>query len=98
MIWKKIFQYNSNGTLTRLKGVKRWGTKTGRKNSNGYDQVGYDGTYFMVHRVVWEMHNGQLKEGMHIDHIDFNKTNNRIENLRAVEMKANSARRRNVRV
>ena len=95
MIWKEIFKYNKDGTLTRLKGVKRWGTITGRKNSKGYIQVGVDGTYFMAHRIIWEMHHGYLKAGMHIDHIDFNKENNRIENLRAVEMKQNSGRRRN---
>ena len=97
MIWNEIFRYNKNGTLTRLKGVRHWGTKTGRENSNGYTQVGVDGVYFMAHRIIWEMHHGLIKPGMHIDHIDFNKANNRIENLRVVDMKENSARRRNVK-
>lgn len=35
-----------------------------------------------VHRVVWEAFNGPLQEGMSIDHIDEDKTNNSIENLR----------------
>lgn len=37
-----------------------------------------------VHRVVYETHVGKIKHGLEIDHIDGNKTNNNIENLRLV--------------
>lgn len=35
-----------------------------------------------LHRYVWIKHNGEIHEGMHIHHIDCNKTNNDISNLR----------------
>ena len=93
--WNRIFKYNKDGSLTRLDPVKRWGFKTGRKNSNGYLQVGHEGVYFMVHRIVWEMHNGPIKKGMHVNHKNFNREDNRIENLELVKMEINSGRRTN---
>ena len=38
----------------------------------------------LVHRIVWTMINGEIPEGMTIDHIDGDKKNNLIENLRLV--------------
>lgn len=34
------------------------------------------------HRVVWELVNGGIPDGMEIDHVDGDRTNNRITNLR----------------
>ncbi|UXM05344.1 HNH endonuclease motif protein [Salmonella phage F115] len=42
-----------------------------------------------VHRVIWEIHNGKIPDGMEVDHIDHNKLNNNIENLRLVSKKEN---------
>lgn len=41
--------------------------------------------YYWVHRLVWEAFNGQMPEGMEIDHIDGNPSNNSFDNLRAVD-------------
>lgn len=42
------------------------------------------GKQFMVHRLVWEKHYGKIPEGFQIHHIDEDKTNNEITNLRLV--------------
>lgn len=34
-----------------------------------------------MHRYVWQKHNGEIQPGMHVHHIDGDKSNNRIENL-----------------
>ena len=34
-----------------------------------------------LHRYVWELHYGEIPEGYHIHHIDFDKSNNDISNL-----------------
>jgi hypothetical protein len=35
----------------------------------------------LLHRVIWEEHYGAIPEGKFIDHINGNKTDNRLENL-----------------
>lgn len=40
--------------------------------------------YFCEHRVVWVWHNGAIPQGKEINHIDYNRSNNRIENLEVV--------------
>lgn len=39
---------------------------------------------YVSHRLIWVYFNGDIPAGMQIDHLDHNKKNNRIENLRLV--------------
>lgn len=72
----KYFKY-SNGNLIR----------TDRKNSNGsLDKDGYliikvKGKQFKAHRIVWLLNYGYFPK-QELDHINRNKLDNRIENLR----------------
>lgn len=49
---------------------------------------------FYNHRVIWEMFNGPILDGLQIDHIDGDASNNKIENLRIVTGSANSRNKR----
>lgn len=45
------------------------------------------GKYFQrrgvrLHRMVWEYHNGKIPQGYHVHHVDEDRSNNAIENLR----------------
>lgn len=56
------------------------GKKAGGINK-GYDEVFFGKQRVGVHRIVFMIHHGYIPE--QVDHIDGNKSNNQIENLRA---------------
>lgn len=63
--------------------------------TNGYLQVKMmckDGIrrLFLLHRVIWFYFNGEIPDGMQINHIDENKLNNSKVNLNLLSPKGNS--------
>lgn len=56
----------------------------GQMGTVGYTYVLWDGRKYRVHKLVWTYHNGTIPKGSRIEHIDQDKTNNCIENLRLV--------------
>lgn len=60
---------------------------------NGYLRVGLykDGKHKLVsvHRLVWETFNGEIHEGMQVNHINEDKTDNRLCNLNLMSSKEN---------
>ena len=59
------------------------------KYKNGYMHVKLNNVGYYVHRVVWEAFNGKIPEGKEIDHINTNRADNRLENLRLVTSSEN---------
>jgi hypothetical protein len=53
----------------------------------GYLRVGIRGKHYLVHRIIFMMHNGYMPE--EADHINGNKLDNRIENLRSASKSEN---------
>ena len=60
-------------------------------NGLGYLRVRVGGRYQMVHRLVWNAYNGEIPHGMQVDHIDGNKHNNDLTNLRLLTPSGNTA-------
>jgi len=50
-----------------------------------YHRCTINGNSYKLHRLIWIYHNGPIPEGMQIDHINHDRQDNRIENLRLVE-------------
>lgn len=73
------------------------GKSVSHKNSDGYFCVTHYRKCFMAHRIVWEMHNGPIPEGMQIDHISGDRADNKIENLRLVTSAQNQWNRETIK-
>lgn len=71
-----------------LHSKQREGQEVGSLNNSGYLKVCLDRKNYLVHRLIFLMHHGYLPELL--DHIDRNKLNNKIENLRECDKEANS--------
>jgi len=84
-------------------GVFRWrislgsraqaGTVAGCLTSLGYVEIGWGGHRYYAHRLAWLYVHGAWPAQM-IDHIDGDRTNNRIENLRDVSRSVNLQNRK----
>lgn len=77
---KDLFDYDKvNGGLVRRVNGRRMHPL---KRKEIYSNIHIGRKAIREHRAVWMWHNGDIPEGMIIDHIDGDIRNNRIENLR----------------
>lgn len=83
------YEYLPDGTLKN----KTTGKIAGGATKEGYIRVRLNSVEYRAHRIIWEMFNGEITEGMLIDHINGIKDDNRIENLRLATREQNNANR-----
>lgn len=89
---KSITYYDKNtGLFTRLTSAGGFhvGTVMGRTDSYGYKQLTIRGQSYLAHRIAWLYVYGVWPTN-EIDHIDGNRSNNAITNLRVVARKGNN--------
>ena len=87
---KKLFDYK-NGELIWKESTSnrvKAGDVAGHR-SKTYIQLAVNGRLHPAHRIIWLWHFGYMPENG-IDHINRNKKDNRIENLREVSRKCNA--------
>jgi hypothetical protein len=70
--------------------VAEMGPVTQKRRYRGFH---HDGKTFTVHRFIWEFVNGPTPDGMHIDHVNRDAHDNRIDNLRIVTPSQNAQNR-----
>lgn len=97
-IWKSI--PNSNGkyeasSLGNIRSVCKDTILSQKTKSNGYKEVclyfeTQKGKSMYVHRLVIESFIGEIPRGLQVNHIDGNKSNNRLDNLEIVTNRENS--------
>lgn len=68
---------------------KNYSKICGCLHHSGYRQVRILGESYRVHRVCWFLYYGEFSEKF-TDHIDRNRSNNKIDNLREVTMQQNN--------
>lgn len=100
--WSDYFYYDETSpSCLRWKGrMSRAGTSlkyldgkpAGGTNPNGYwiIRVFCVKTAIAAHRIIWEMFHGKIEGGLFVDHIDRNRGNNKISNLRLVTNQQNT--------
>ena len=86
------FSYDPDtGYLTRISG-QRPGHRVGYLHKRGYVMVSYLARIYLAHRVAWCLAHGAWPAG-EIDHINGDKADNRLVNLRDVSPQENSQNR-----
>ena len=82
-----IFTWVQNGT----RGIKK-GDVAGTKTQDGYIMLSIKGEKMLGHRVAWLFAYGEFPQG-NLDHINRNKSDNRIANLRKATSAQNAQNR-----
>ena len=90
MDYKNLFEYD-NGFLfwkINISNIKA-GSLAGTLRDDGYIGIYLNGNYLFAHRIIWEMFNGPIPEGLVVDHIDGDRAWNLIANLRICTFQQN---------
>jgi hypothetical protein len=88
---RELFDYRSDGELIwKVQTGSRAlvGNVAGSPHNAGYKQIRVDGKIYLNHRLIWVWHHGYFPEHG-LDHINRNRNDNRIENLREVSQSCN---------
>ena len=94
---KELLSYDANSGLffwTKNRSNVKAGAVAGCTSKNGYTLIRIDKKLFLAHRLAWIYCNGDDSVPDLIDHINGNKTDNRIENLRPATKVLNGQNRR----
>lgn len=77
LIWRKDVESKiSPGFI-----IRHSGDIAGTLNNYNRWQIAVKGVVYLAHRVIWTMFNGPIPDGLYINHINCDPSDNRIENL-----------------
>ena len=76
-------------TWKAKKANRKAGAEVGMTTDEGYRRTAFNGHYFYVHRFLWAYVNGPIPDGYELDHINGDRGDNRVANLRLCTAKQN---------
>ena len=82
--------YYQDGLLYRRSTGKSVGTISSRQ----YKTVSYQGSNYLLHRIIYIICNGAIPNGYIIDHIDSDASNNVVDNLQAITVAENNQKQK----
>lgn len=85
--WMFKSGYNGGETSWRTWNTKHAGEPVSNCGSGGYLRVNINGRRYFAHRLIWLMTHGEWPE--EVDHINGDRSDNRLCNLRAVDRQGN---------
>jgi hypothetical protein len=88
---KELFHYEDGKLFNKTKRSKsiNVGDEAGTFTAKGYRAVTINRKIHRIHKLIYIYHNGEIADGLYVDHIDRVKSNNNIENLRLVTNQEN---------
>ncbi|QHJ79554.1 MAG: hypothetical protein [Caudoviricetes sp.] len=96
----ELYSYNpENGVFTRIKklngkGRGHIGEPVGSLDSKGYLTICFEGKHIKLHRLAWAFTFGEFPQGI-MDHVNGDRKDNRICNLREADKKGNAYNSKN---
>lgn len=86
-----LFGYNGKDLVWKeSRGLAVKGSVAGTINSRGYRHIRIDNNFYQAHRLIWIFFNGAIPEDCVIDHMNRDRSDNRIENLRVLSVSENN--------
>ena len=89
---RQLLDYDPVNGIFKWKVWRRWnaeiGSVAGYVNSKGYLHISIDGREYKAHRIAWKYFYGEEPVDQ-IDHIDGDRKNNKISNLRQANNRQN---------
>jgi hypothetical protein len=89
---KELLDYDSNTGIFTQKSSRDMIRSPGSINTDGYLLIRVDNHSYSAHRLAWLFMTGKFPDGA-LDHINGNRADNRIDNLREVTNRQNAQNR-----
>lgn len=89
---QELFNYNNGRLYWKIRSARciQIGDMAGYLSKGGYRCIKIYRKLYLEHRLIWIYYNGDIPDGMQIDHINRIRDDNRIENLRLVTPQENN--------